>query len=81
MAHYLGLLFCGQEFFANVYRWDAYVDAQSRPVISVVYKGLDPCAGSHYLKTVLGRIELGKVVQVRHLDYGRVEASFLNEDT
>jgi hypothetical protein len=81
VSHHVGLLFCGQEFFASVDKWDAYVDDKRRSVIGVIYTGLQPCAGHHHLKTLLGRVELGRVVQVHHLDDGRVEAAFLSEDT
>lgn len=80
MAHYVGLLYCGQDFFASVERWDAYFDDQRRSVIGIVYTGADPCAGHHHLKTLVGRVELGRVVQVHHLEDGRVEAAFLDDD-
>lgn len=80
MTNHDGLLYCGQDFFATVNTWEAYVDDRRRTVIGVVYTGLDPCAGHHHLKTLVGRVELGAVVQVRHLDHERVEAVFLSED-
>lgn len=60
--------------------WEAYFDDKRRTVVGVVYTGLDPCAGHHHLKTLVGRVELGAVMQVRHLRDGRVEAVFLSED-
>ena len=81
MTQGVALLYCGEDFFVNVDEWHGDVDDQRREVISVVYTGLDPCSGTHHLKTQLGRFELGSVVKVRHLADGRVEASFRFEDT
>ena len=80
MSPHDGLLYCGQDFFATFDSWETYFDDKRRTVVSVVYTGLAPCAGNHHLKTLVGRVALGAVVQVRHLDGGRIDAVFLSED-